>query len=65
MYQIIRSKKNNRWEVMDTMDFFVSPEETFHNYKFETEEDAIGVYISKVLEKIEGFDRAYIMELSS
>ena len=62
MYQIIFNKQLNRWEIKDTSDYFVDPEDTFHEYKFETEEDARGVYIHHALHKTSGFSLQYIKD---
>ena len=60
MFQIVYIKENDRWEIMDTSDYFVEPENTFHEYKFETEVDARGVYVHHVLQKTDGFSLEYI-----
>jgi hypothetical protein len=65
MFQIIWNKDNARWEIKDTSDYYIKTEDTFHNYKFFTEEDALGVYISKIMDNVDGFDREYIIELTT
>jgi len=62
MFQIIYNNDKKRWEIKDTTDYFVGPGDTFHNYKWDTEEAARGVYMHHALQKEEGFTLEYLRE---
>jgi len=62
MHQIIKSKDTDSWKIAETSDLFLEPEEIFHGYRFETKEEARGVYIHHALRKTKGFTLEYIKE---
>jgi hypothetical protein len=63
MFQIIWISEKARWEIKDTTDYFVQTGDTFHDYKFETEEDATGVYMHHALRREKGFSLQYMREI--